>query len=433
MNITSIAIKNIGILKDVTIEVNNPLIAVFGEPKQGKSTILKAAKWVFGGEVPEDIIRHGCQEASIKVGLNDPSWTAPGYAERTFYRAADGSTKSRAVTLVMNGEVKKRPSDEIKKILNPFLIDQDHFVKMSDTARTKFLAELLGVDTSDIDKVILETEKKASDQRVKIKAYGNIDTAPVEDVDVDDLKKKKDVIVDAWRSQKEAVEKHNDAARPINNKRERVAAEIDSVKAEIERLTERAKNLAGWLVDNPDVSIDPIPEMPDTHELDEAISNAKAQKLRFTTYLENKKRAQALEDDKALLRVMEESVKEARIEKKSLLFSISESCPIEGLGFNEEGDIVFENTHVSMLSTSQNMRLSSACFSVIGKAIENGLNLEIIDRAESLGRSIWEFTEKAEKENLTILAAIVGQASADIPENVGVFVVENGEIQNLGK
>lgn len=77
-----------------------------------------------------------------------------------------------------------------------------------------------------------------------------------------------------------------------------------------------------------------------------------------------------------------------------------------------------------MLSGSQIMKLSSE----LSALYPEGLGIDLIDRGESLGKSIFLFVDRAEKEEKTILATIVGERPADVPENIGVFVVEKGAV-----
>lgn len=77
-----------------------------------------------------------------------------------------------------------------------------------------------------------------------------------------------------------------------------------------------------------------------------------------------------------------------------------------------------------MLSTSQLMRLSS----ILSGHYPDGFGLDLIDRGESLGKSIFSFIERAKAEEKTILATVVGEKPAAIPEHVGVFVVEQGKL-----
>jgi hypothetical protein len=57
-----------------------------------------------------------------------------------------------------------------------------------------------------------------------------------------------------------------------------------------------------------------------------------------------------------------------------------------------------------------------------------GLGISLIDRGESLGKSIFGLIHRARTEDKTILTTVVGERPAVVPEHVGVFVVEGGKI-----
>ena len=59
MKALSLSVKNIGIIPDAVIPLDKPLICLYGEVRQGKTTFLNAVRWVFGGSFPTDIIRTG--------------------------------------------------------------------------------------------------------------------------------------------------------------------------------------------------------------------------------------------------------------------------------------------------------------------------------------------------------------------------------------
>jgi DNA repair ATPase RecN len=52
MKVTKLTVKNIGIIEDAEINIDKPEIVFFGDIKQGKSTLLNAVRWAFGGSVP---------------------------------------------------------------------------------------------------------------------------------------------------------------------------------------------------------------------------------------------------------------------------------------------------------------------------------------------------------------------------------------------
>jgi len=71
------------------------------------------------------------------------------------------------------------------------------------------------------------------------------------------------------------------------------------------------------------------------------------------------------------------------------------------------------------------MKLSSE----LSALYPSGFGIELLDRGESLGKSIFEFVKRAEREEKTILATIVGEKPAEQPEHVWVFVVEKGKVK----
>ena len=160
-------------------------------------------------------------------------------------------------------------------------------------------------------------------------------------------------------------------------------------------------------------------------EIDEQISNAKADEIRHEQYQadvvrQKEKAGKSLElkNNKAIQR----TVKGDRIK---LLSGKAENTGIPEFSFDADGGARFQDTSMDMLSTSQLMTLSSMLSGMYPK----GLGIELIDRAESLGDSIYGYIGKAEAESRTILATIVGNEPAEVPENIGVFVVEGGKIK----
>ena len=92
--------------------------------------------------------------------------------------------------------------------------------------------------------------------------------------------------------------------------------------------------------------------------------------------------------------------------------------------FLPKGDFEYRGTRAGMLSTSQLMELSAE----ISDLYPAGFGLDLIDRAESLGKAVFEFVERAKAEHKTILATVVGERPATIPADVGVFIIEGGKI-----
>jgi len=465
MKAIKLTVKNIGIIADAVIELNKPLLLFYGEIRQGKTTILNSVKWVFGGTFPTDIIRRGESEASIRLDLDC------GSILRTFYVARDGSTKARPVIYEKGGVPVRDAVAEIKRLLNPFLLDQDYLKSMSELERKKYFVSLFAVDTSELDKEIVATESKAVETRSKLKAYGNIDLTKVpEPPDVASLMAAR-VSVIALHSEAqqrihgELAKRRNDyaAALRVVQESNHVIRSENEARAKAERdVADGEARISGWLLEiealknkiraeetggallrdallRYEVRIEqPLPAAPDTGDLERQLSasadtaeidaklrQADADRVRFEHYQMNQARQRDREADEALLLSLEATTREFRAKRIARLKSLSEATGIPGLEFDEAGNFIYEGCQAGMLSTSQLMRLSSQLSSLYPE----GFGIDLIDRAESLGRSVFEFVEQAKAENKTILAAIVGEKPAMVPADVGVFVVQGGEVK----
>lgn len=464
MKAISLTVKNIGLVADANIEFNKPLILFYGEIQQGKTTLLNAVKWVFGGSFPSDIIRTGESEALVRLTLDC------GHIERQWYRARNGETKSRPVVFEKNGAPVTNPVAEIKKFLNPFLLDQDFLRNMSELERKKYFAATFAIDTRELDAQIAYAEAKAQEVRAKLKGYGDIDLSPVPRPEgLGDLQARRKEIIDshqeniraahaevakrrfAYDKQIEAVNLDNACAREhnyqVDSRTKRVTtlfSEIKELNAEILRLTSKRDRATEqfdcdqeWLAQNdpkPLLTPPPVPVMSDllailesppvTAEVDGAISKCLADEVRYEQYQANQVRASKRAQDEAEIEALDAEVRELRKNKIAKLKQSSDATGIAGLEFDEAGNFRFEGSEAGMLSTSQIMRLSS----LLSAKYPPGFGVDLIDRAESLGRSIFDFVSRANNEHKTILAAIVGERPATAPAEVGVFVVSGGKV-----
>lgn len=426
MKVTKLTIHNVGLIADTVIELNKPLILFYGEIRQGKTTILNGVRWCFGGAFPSDIIRHGEKEAFVQLDFDG------GCIRREWYRAKDETTKARDVQFVRNGKPVPSPVGEIKRFLNPFLLDQDFFRNKSELERKQYFTELFAVDTTALDTEQFNRDREAVQLRAKIKGYGEIDLKEVKPVDATALKAELDKIRQQHEQKCNSVETFNSQARADNAIRESKSARLESTELEIADLEKRLsaakkikEELQAWLKDNRVVLLQVKPLAPDTTVLEARISDAAANNVRADQYQANKRRSDEKATDEKSLSVIEARLREIKKEKTAKLKGVSESCGIEGLAFDESGNFTYEGTQAGMLSTSQIMKLSSA----LSDLYPEGFGVDLLDRGESLGKSIFGFIERAQKEEKTILATIVGEKPAQVPENVGVFVVEGGKVK----
>ncbi len=433
MKVTKLTISNIGIIENTVIKIDKPLILFYGDIMQGKTTILNAIKFCFGGTYPSDIIRRGQQEAAVKLEFDGGSIT------REWYIGRDGETKSREIKFILNGELMSNPVSSIKKFLNPYLLDQDYFRKMSETERKKYFVDLFETDTTDLDIFYSKCDTKAKEIRAKIKGYGDIDLTTYQQIDVSGLQVQLANIREKHRLDEDVIEAKNQEIRTHNSAVDTSVTRLQSIKDTINSLREQINELnrkmyeaeqlqargEAWLEKNPRLTEIPKPQTPDTSVLERRINEAAANQVRVEQYRKNLKRTEEKRVDEQNVATLEAKMREIKQDKIKKLQEIKEKCPIKELSFDEDGTVIYQGTYMGMLSTSQVMKLSSE----LSTLYPEGFGLDLIDRAESLGKSIFQFVAKAEQENKTILATIVGEKPATVPENVGVFVVEAGKIR----
>jgi DNA repair exonuclease SbcCD ATPase subunit len=459
MKVTKLTIHNIGKIGDTVVKLDKPLILFYGEIRQGKTTILNAVRWVCGGEFPSDIITHGKDEAHIELEFDG------GMISRSFYKSKETKeTKARPVVFVRNGKPVSSPVSEIKRFLNPFLIDQDHLRNKTELERKQFFAELFAVDTTELDKEWFTNDRDASNLRIAIKSYGEIDVEPVEPVDAEAAKMKlrqisqqhsdnlkdhakqcqtirdeHDEEVAKIRSANIEVQRHNSLRLQRQTRWDELTSEIAELQRKLAAAKDSLQSITEWLKENQAKGESPLPAMkrmpetpdaPDTSALEKQIQDAGATNVRAEQYRANRKRADEKTAKENQLSKLEARQREIKKEKQAKLKQVSDSCGINGLSFDDAGNFIYQDTQAGMLSTSQIMQLSSE----LSALYPEGFGLELLDRGESLGKSIFEFVERAKAEKKSILATIVGEHPAKVPKDVGVFVVDDGKVeeQELG-
>ena len=425
MKVTELRIKNIGKIEAETIKLDKPLICFYGEIRQGKTTILNCFRWVLGVPAPSDIIRHGQTEATIELRYEG------GSISRRWYIGRDGTTKADEIIYIRGVNRVPRPAGEIQKFLNPFMLDQDQLRNMGETERTKFFTELFAVDTSKLDSAALDLDREARELRATIKGYGDIDLTEIKPIDVTALRDQLNGIRAEHNISLVKVNRHNGSVRAANAVVDRgieAMRQLDEQISEMETRLAAAKDKRSksveWLAANPKQTETQIPAAPDTSDIESKISEASANQVRVEQYQRNLSRHRQRQGDAQTLAGLETRQREIKAEKIGLLKGISESCGIAGLAFDESGNFTYQGVDAGMLSTSQIMELSSQ----LSALYPEGMSVELLDRGESLGKSIFGFIDRAKAERKTILATIVGEKPAAVPDDVGVFVVNDGHI-----
>jgi len=434
IRVTKLTVRNLGPIADAEIDLaGKPLVIFYGEVRQGKTTLLNAVRWAMGGAFPDDIIRHGCDEALARLDFTENG--VAGWASRSWYKSAKGGTlKAREQEFVRGGaKIKGRVADAVKALLNPFQLKQSYFADMGDTERRKFMAELFGAEDPALDSELTALESKAKELRAVLTGFGEIDLSepdPVPNVAsvTAELQAARNVYADSVT----LVQKLNQAALDHNAQRQRGKTMLDQWVVEASKLEQQLVDVKGkiehgdaWLSDpeNAERHTEPMPTPPDTSALESKLSEVAALRVRHEQHAANKKRAEHRDAKREELSAVETRQKELKAAKVSKLAEVGSKSGVPGLEFKDVG-FEYEGTDAGMLSTSQVMRLSDA----LSALYPEGFGLSLIDRGESLGKSIFGLIERATAEEKTILATVVGEKPAKTPDGVGVFVVENGKV-----
>lgn len=420
MKIKSIIIHNISKIQDAEIPIDKNLNLFFGMIRQGKTTILESVKLAFGGSISNDLLTHGMDEGFVRIDL-DPI----GYIKRSFYRDSNGHTKVKQKIEFVDskGEIVAQPAQELKKFLNPFLLDQDYFSKMTLQKKKQYFTELFDIDISEIVDKQNKLKNDAKSLRAKIKLYGDIDCTLVEKPEVDKLRYEKTKLVNKLFEEEQNINTQNKIINDNNLKIELNTKKFAELTADIERLNKELGIVKEFLKNNIHTDLIPMPNNIRIKELEEEIADARVNEVKYEQYLRNIEKNKDKQQDVKLLANITQQDRVLEEHKIKKLVELSKETGIPELEFKEDA-ILYEGTSIDLLSGSQEMRLSSA----LAGLYPNDLGISLIDKAAELGEDIFKYISIAKEKGLTILAAIVGKRHAEISEEVGVWVVDDGKI-----
>jgi len=459
MKVLKLEIKNIKKISDATLELNKPLILIFGAVEQGKTTILDSIKMLFMRGCPDDIIQHGENDAEISLTLEN------GYIARKFKRENDVCTAGNLVAIINN---KKMSYAEISKLINPFQLDQDHLIKLKGIERKRFFLDLFNIDTAKIDKEIASITKTASNLRAEIKGVGNVDLIEVKEPNIKELEEKETAIrgeynkkvleiraenkkkKDKWEEDNESHQKNiRDFNKVVENQHSihlvmlnelNTLKEINYLKESInikkaeKTITDFEKEIKKenrlTLLEQPNFKNETDFDKSKLEIILKEIQQAEIQQVKYDNYLEKLTKANEKLSKEAELLDFVEKLRELKKEK---LTKLKEVSIIENLNFNEEGDLFFEKSHIDNISTSQAVRLGSSLGNLYP---ENLLDIELIDRGESLiyavktsfNKETMAYLNKLKESNKTAIATIVGTTPKIENADIEIKTVENGEI-----
>jgi len=397
---------------------------IVGKNGQGKSAILNALRWGFGGakNAPDEIVRHGQESAEVLIETDD-------FILRR--RATVDGGKGGDVTLESKDgkTVYKRPQEMLNKLFGGGVVafDPVGFSRMKPRDQADLLRQVTGLDTTDID-----AERKATfDERTIINREVAQLKAKLADMDepapIPEPPAEQDV--SAFVAEIEAAAKtqaKNDNARRMLRDIER---QCDEKKAAIERLQKELEELSvnasagrvfvASLVD------------PDVTAIKTRLEDAKTQNARIRGQRQLKATADRRANEYATLK---QSLADA--ERKSNLHTThlgnldtakrelldKTPMPVPGLGI--DGDVVtLDGVPFSQAASSQKIRVGLA----IGAALNPGIETLLVEEGSFLDEDQLHFVEEwAEENGIQIIMEIVG----DVADGI---TIEAGRVKEIAK
>ena len=241
MHIERVEVTNFKRIKSIDVDTaGEAVVTIGGKNAQGKSSMQDAIWNTLGGKqkAVEMPIRAGETKASSRITLSAPDGTGL-IATRTW--KGDRS----ALTLQVKGSKANlnKPQDVLDGIIGDFAFDPMAFATMPDKKRRDTLAEVVGVDVSEIDKRIAKArEERLLVGRDRKRVEGALEEAeppaanlPTDFVSVQDLITERDQVERVKRGTIDAE------ARAVQ-----LLGEIKRLEAERTELTDKAAKGLTW-------------------------------------------------------------------------------------------------------------------------------------------------------------------------------------------
>jgi len=414
MQVSKLIIKNFRLITDAEIELDKPLIVLYGDVLQGKTSFLDAVKLLFKKGAYKDLIQHGKTRAMIKIEFEG------GWVKREWYIDKYEQTASKGIEAF--NHMQKLNQAQAATLFNPFQADAKFFYNSKPPERTAYLVQLLGIDVEHLNFEINQTKEAASELRQELKhKYGEIDLTFIAEPQIAQLREQKNKADIANKALLEQYDKHKQEAKDYNTK-------VSTRDENRQKALDKIKEVNLWLKDNPELKEKHLPKEPEykpVNHLQEQIELGIAEEVKHKQYLANLELNKEKEKTQKALTENDGHVFDLRAQRKGLLAEKVILSGVNGLSFDEDGNFDFEDTHPDNMSTSQWMRLNGALASLY----PDTLNLELVDCGESLGSGLFDLSVKATKEGKVIMTTVVGENPKEFPEGVEAYTVKKGELK----
>lgn len=400
MHISHVEVENFKRLKEVSIDTRDLVITIGGRNAQGKSSIVDAIWNTLGGKqrAVTRPIRDGEEKATATITVESDDGT--GFVVTRTWKQGKPSTLT---VKPLEGKAKIEGGQTfINQFLGAFAFDPLAFAEQEAKKQRQTLIDLVGVDTSAIDKEYDEAYESRRAQGVEVRriegSLGSMDRpardVPEDYVSVSDLLK---ALGDTLR-----VETGVDGAK------KRVVGideTIARLQAERETLIGRADEGLQWLSGRRSAR-DLQADIDNAETLNASVRDAER-------YRETKEELKQAERRHAELEKRVEAARQAKVDALAAV-----NLPLEGLSFDEEG-ILYNGVPFSQSSAAERRRVSVA----MAMAMNPELKVICLKDASLLDEeSLADLKRLGEENGFQLFLEVVGKPGGE------TIVIEDGEV-----
>lgn len=379
MHIFSLEVENLKRVSFVRVEPDpdDHLVVVAGRNEQGKSSTLDAIMYALAGgrSIPEQPIKNGAKKGRVALEIGGPD----GISYLVEKKFSQGQSPTLVVTQGQGGAKINSPQKLLDGLVGQISFDPCAFLREDGKKQLEILKRLVGLDFTDLD----TERKRLYDLRTGVNHRINHDEqnlkgvdacadAPDAKVSAQDILAELDLIADQNADREKMVNEQTAVLIKISDKGKRINdldQEVGRTKNEIERLTERLKDLeresVGARIDLDRIGKDAdklAKELVSTPVHDPAPIRAKLDQVEsINTRVDAKKRYKALAASLDGLRTNAESLTKeiAAVDQRKRDLVAAAELPVEGLELDDEG-VYLDGIPLEQLSQAQGIQVSVA-------------------------------------------------------------------------
>ena len=353
MRIIKLKAENIKRLKAVEITPTGDVVQVTGRNGQGKSSLLDAIWWALGGtkNIQGKPIRKGQRKAKVELDLGKYIVTREFSPTSSKLHIAKRLTESTATV--------GRPQEVLDGLLNKVAFDPLKFMRMKPAAQAETLRGLVGLDTTQID---AEKEKLSVERR---ELGRSIPTTPPEagpdpgpEKSVDEAMR---LLADAQsvNAKHAAAERYLTAANDDAARADLSLGRLESTLAEAKADVARAKaelTQCETTCQEASAALKAIEPPPAIDGLQAAVSGAAEHNRLVEAYRRNRETVQADTARREVHKGLSDKIRSCE-EKRQEMIQAAE-MPLEGLSFDDYGEITFGGFPLDQASQAEQLRIS---------------------------------------------------------------------------